>query len=52
MPDFDKLSFHVDALNKLLSDREPGLYSWCVAVGNHWRIIAELWSIEEGKKEH
>jgi len=46
MPDFNKLSFHVNRLSKLLSDKETGLATWCSLVGEHWCVIVEMWKRE------
>ena len=43
MPDFDKLKLHVEKLNALLDDREPGLTTWCHFVAEHWMAISEMW---------
>jgi len=44
MPDFDKLHEEVKKLDALLKDRQEGLSSWCLLVGERWRAIADLWS--------
>jgi len=51
MPDFDLLSNHVSKLKSLLDDREVGLMSWNMSVGYFWKKIAEMWGVDEGKKE-
>lgn len=43
MPDFEKLRFHVKVMHQLLADTQPGLASWCLALGEHWKVISDLW---------
>ena len=46
MPNFDRLHDLSSRLAKLTApgEQEPGLASWCLAVGPLWREIAEMWS--------
>lgn len=46
MPDLDKLHEHVGKLDALLRDREPGLSTWSIFVGEEWKAIAEMWNPE------
>jgi hypothetical protein len=45
MPNFDRLHDLSSRLAKLTApgEQEPGLASWCLAVGPLWRDIAEMW---------
>lgn len=40
----DKLRSEVSALNALLADPQPGMFTWCEAVAHRWAIIAHLWA--------
>lgn len=40
---FDDLKTHVDKLQSLLSDQQPGIVSWCQFVANEWKSIVSLW---------
>lgn len=51
MPDFKKLHEHTKKLNDLLEKPEPGISSWCMFVGEHWKAIAEMWGYEVNLKE-
>ena len=40
--DLDKLAYHVDRMQSLLSDRHPGLFTWVEALCEHWQVIADM----------
>lgn len=42
-----KLKEDVDCLHMLLKEPEEGLATWCIAVGNRWKGIAELYYGDE-----
>lgn len=44
MPDFDKLQHHTNALNELLKNRELGIPTWSLMVGQHWKAISTMFS--------
>jgi hypothetical protein len=43
MENLQALKHHVDRLHKLLADQEPGLFTWCIFVGENWKAITKLW---------
>jgi len=51
MPDWVKLKEHTDNLSSLLENVEDGLYSWCMMVGNEWKVIADMWNGPEKKED-
>jgi hypothetical protein len=50
MPDFDRLYTHISELAELLDPgrREPDMHAWCIAVGERWKTVAEMWSSQPG----
>lgn len=48
MPEIDKLHEHARRLAELTSPgkQEPGLFTWCKAVGEEWGEIARMWAWE------
>ena len=51
MPDFDELKKHVDCMKKLLDDPQPGIFSWCGFLGEHWKKVADMWKEPIKEKE-
>lgn len=47
MGSLEELTDRVQKLNALLQKPEPGLMTWYMFVGEHWKRIAELWKEEE-----
>ena len=43
MPNFDKLHEHVKNLDSLLKQKEMGVGSWCIMVGEQWKAIADMY---------
>lgn len=46
----EKLRVEVAALNALLADPQPGLFTWCDAVAERWKAIAQLWGDQRGSR--
>ncbi len=51
MPDLDKLQQHIDAMSALLKEREYGISSWAMMLGQHWKAVAEMWDCPEWTTE-
>ena len=49
MPNFDTLHEHVKNLDALLDDRQEGLATWSLMVGNQWLAIAQMWNAEDAE---
>jgi hypothetical protein len=42
-PLFAALKDHVDKLHALLAEPEPGLMTWSMFLGEHWKAVVGLW---------